>query len=229
MSYKLDTNAAKAADNIAASIRESGKYIGTITRAEALTSTKGTNGLGLSFKTVDGATADYLDIYTHKSSGEALMGAKTVNAMLACLRLRGIDEGRIKCEKWDKDAGKREVVEVPGYPDLMGKRIGLLLQKVLETRSDTGADVEKLGIFGVFSADTELTASEILDGKTNPERLSKMVEALDARPVRDNRDKGWRKPAAQSTGGAAGNGARGDDWEEIPFANPLRGAYSYVV
>lgn len=220
MSYSLDANAAKAADSIATSIKETGKYIGVITRAEALLSTNGTKGLGLSFKADNGATADYLDIYTHKKDGEALFGAKTVNALLACLKLRTIKDGHIKCEKWNKNAGRREAVEVPGYPDLMGKRIGLLLQQVLETREDTGADVEKLAVFAVFSPDTELTASEILEGKTNPARLSQMLDALTARPVRDNRkSKSTPRPAS---GGAAPTGTGFDDFEDsIPFALSL--------
>lgn len=220
MSLKLDTNAAKQADNIVSSIRESGKYKGVITRAERLLSQQNTEGLGLSFKSDDGSTADYLDIYTTKSNGETLMGAKTVNALLACLKLREVKDGRIKCEKWNKDAQKRKVVEVDGYPDLIGRRIGLLLQKELGTHSVNGSDTEKMVIFGVFSADTELTASEILDGKTNPERLSKMVEALAARPIRDNRDKD-KKPARSTAGGAtsAARPATGfDDMDDdIPF------------
>jgi len=213
MSYDLDTSSAKQADNINTSIRESGKYIGTITRAEALLSDKKTKGLGLSFKSRDGASADYLDIYTHKENGESLMGAKTVNAILACLQMRGIKEGRIECEKWSKAAGRREKVEVPGYPDLMGKEIGFLLQKTLETNNKTGADVERLSIFGVFSAKTELTATEILEKKANPERLPKMVEALAARPVRDNRNKGGTPGASKP---ATGTGFDDID-DDIPW------------
>ncbi|MGK3946781.1 hypothetical protein ABK046_51510, partial [Streptomyces caeruleatus] len=67
MSYTLDATQAKAADSISSSIRETGKYVGVLTRAEAVTSTKGTKGLGLSFKSDDGSTADYLDLYTHRA------------------------------------------------------------------------------------------------------------------------------------------------------------------
>lgn len=217
MTLRLDTNSAKQADNIISSIRESGKYIGIITRAEKLSSTQGTKGLGLSFKASDGSTADYLDIYTTKADGEALMGAKTVNAIMACLKLREATEGRIRCEKWNKDERKRETVEVAGYPDLMGKRIGFLLQKELSTHSVNGSDSEKMTIFGVFSADTELTASEILDGKTNPERLSKMVEALAARPIRDNRDKDRRASAAKPAGASKSATGFDDLDDDIPF------------
>lgn len=209
MSLKLDTNSAKAADSIASAIRESGKYIGTITRAEKLVSKNGTKGIGLSFRASDGSTADYLDIYYQKGNGETLAGLKTVNAIMACLKLREAKVGRIKFERWNKDTRKREPVEADGYPDLMGKRIGLLLQKELAT-NQYGDDVERMVIFGVFSAETELTASEILDGKTTPERLSKMVEALAARPVRDSRYKAARSASSPAPAGF-------DDEDDIPF------------
>lgn len=213
MSYTLDTTQAKAADNLASSIRESGKYIGTITRAEAIVSKNGTKGLGLSFKADDGATADYLDLYTHKSTGETLSSFKTVNAILACLKLRSINEGPINFEKWNKESKQRERVNGKGYPELMGKRIGFLLRKEIE-EDDFGQPRDRVAIFGVFQADTELTASEILDQKTKPERLSKMVDALTARPVYDKRKGGASQPAARQSAPAGDNWADNDD---IPF------------
>lgn len=214
MSLKLDTNSAKAADSIASTIRESGKYIGTITRAEKLVSKSGTMGLGLSFRASDGSSAEYLDIYYQKGNGESLAGLKTVNAILACLGLREAKDGRIKFERWNREDKRRELVEADGYPDLMGKRIGLLLQKELATHQMTGADVERMLIFGVFSADTELTASEILERKTNPERLGKMLDALAARPVRDSRE----KPASNKRPAASSAPTGFDDMDDdIPF------------
>lgn len=214
MSYKLDTNLAKAADNIASSINQAGKYIGTITRAEYLAADSGARGLGLSFKTDDGATADYLDIYTHNGKGEKLPGAKVVNAIMACTTLRELSDGSISCEKWDNKTKRRERVTVPGSPELMGKRVGLLLQE--ECGTYEGKETHKMLIFGVFSASSELTASEILDKKTTPEKLSKMVEALMARPVRDNRKKGLRP----SQGGQSHSQDADDpfgDMDDVPF------------
>lgn len=183
---KLDATLAKAADNIASGIKESGKYIGVITRAEKLVSTKGTEGLGLSFKADNGQTADYLDLYHTNKDGEKLPGLKTVNAILCCAKVQEAGEGPVKVEKWDSAARARVVCTVPGYPALMGKRIGFLLQKVLETDQD-GKDREKVQVFGVFNAETELTASEMYAKATKPERLASMLDALMARPVRDNR------------------------------------------
>lgn len=209
--YTLDTKQAKAADSISSYIRETGKYIGTITRAEAIVSTRGTKGLGLSFKADDGATADYLDLYTHKSDGEALSSLKTVNAILVCLKVREVKEGQINFEKYDKETKARAKVQGRGYPELMGKRIGFLLRKEIET-DDQGKDRDRVGIFAVFQHDTELTASEVLDHKTKPERLEKMLDALMARPVYDK-----RKTTTQST---RTSHSTGNDWtqdQDIPF------------
>ena len=52
----LNPNSAKQADVINSSIKESGKYIGVITRAEVLKSAAGNAGIGLSFKSDGGET-----------------------------------------------------------------------------------------------------------------------------------------------------------------------------
>ena len=46
----------------------------------------------------------------------------------------------------------------------------------------------------MFEADSELTASEILDKKTQPEQLAKLVQSLMARPLRDTRTNGSSAP-----------------------------------
>lgn len=216
MTLTLDASKAKAADEISSGIRESGKYIGTITRAEKLVSRdKGTQGLGLSFKTDGGLSADYLDIYHTKGDGEPLSGLKTVNAILCCTKTAEAKDGPIKVEKWDSAARMRVQTTVTGYPALMGKRIGFLLQKVLET-DQNGKDRERLQIFGVFNAETELTASEMYAKAAKPERLSSMLDALMARPVRDNRkQRSQRNSTADDWSGEREGGSDMDD--DIPF------------
>lgn len=205
---KLNSTLARQADTINAGITESGKYIGTITRAEKLVSgEKGTIGFGLSFKTDDGLSADYLDIYHTRKDGTDLPGLKTVNAILCCVKASQAEEGPITVERWDKSKGQREKTQAVGYPALIGKKIGLLLQKQLETNAK-GEDVTRLGIFAVFNAETELTASEMYDKKANPERLSQMLSALMARPVRDNRKK---RASTQDDGGF------GHANQDVPF------------
>ena len=209
---KLNTQSAHDADNISSSISELGKYVGVITRAEKLVSDKGTQGLGLSFKADSGQSADYLDLYHAKGDGTQLSAAKTINAILCCARVKQADEGAIDVEKWDKAAGQRRKMRVNGYPALMGKRIGLLLTQVMETGTD-GKDRTKLEIFGVFDPETELTASEILQRKTTPERLSSMLDAMVKRGVQDKR----KKPAQRSTG------AGPDRFDDIPMGDAPAG------
>lgn len=201
-SLTLDTNEARKADNVSSNITTAGKYIGVITRAEKLTSKKGTEGFGLSFKADDGSTANYLDLYTVNASGKKLRGLGFVQAILACTKTREAQEGTITFDAWDRDAESVVKKSAPGYPALMGKRIGLLLQEELSTNSNTGADVKRVTIFGVFEADSELTASEILDKKTQPEQLAKLVQSLMARPLRDTRTNGSIHPKQTSQSGS---------------------------
>lgn len=62
---------------------------------------------------------------------------------------------------------------------------------------------------GVFQAKTELTASEILDKKTKPEQLERMVAGLRHRPL-----KGHKPAAAPAQHDDYGSPAGEDD---IPF------------
>lgn len=206
---KLDAKSASSADNVSTSIRDAGKYIGEFTRAEKLLSQNGTQGLGLSFKSDDGQTADYLDLYTINAAGDELPSAKTVNAILACMSVREADEAAIKFEKWDKSANARVQVEANGYPALMKKKIGLLLQKEVYF-DQKGEERERVIIYGVFNASSELTASEILAKKTTPEKLPKILEALMARPVKDAR----KGKAVVKTGSLS---ASDDTDPDIPF------------
>jgi len=192
---KFDPNIAKDADKVNSQITEAGTYICTITRAEDLKSKdKGTKGLGLSVVDEHGATAPYLDVYYEKADGEALVGAKTVQAILGCLKLREAVPGTIQCEKWNKDAKEIQKVTVPGFPDLMGKKIGFLFQKELQTNDNTGADTSRLNIISVFQHDTKLTVSEILAKKTTPEVLAKQQMYVENNPIKDKRKKQVRAP-----------------------------------
>jgi hypothetical protein len=209
----LNASSAKQADVISSAIKESGKYVGTFTRAEALKSKKGNDGIGLSFKTDSGETADYLDLYLGETDGKPWIGSNTVNAILACLKVKQAPKGEVKFEKWNSETKARETVQAEGYPDIQGKRIGLLLQKELTTYE--GHTKEKLNIFGVFNADTELTATEILSSSTKAEKLEKMVQALMAKPVKDSRSgSGASTQNHQNSSHGDFSGAFADD---IPF------------
>ena len=203
---------ARKADKISNFIRDAGAYKGVITRAEKLVGKdKGTPGVGLSFRADDGSTAAFLDIYTHKATGEPLQGSAIIQALMCCLKLRTAEEGTIKFKTWDnKDK------EAKGYPSIMGRRIGFVFRRELQL-DQNGDDKERLMIVGVFQEDTGLMASEILDRKTSGELLPKMVQWVQANPVKDSRKK--QNGYQRATNGATPGREEGDPGydDSIPF------------
>ncbi len=214
MGLHLNADDARKGDTVSNVLRESGKYVGTITRAEKLISRNNVEGLGLSIKTDDGCTANYLDVYTVRlSDGEKLRGYHLVQALLACLKMRDVEEGSIEAEKWDASARALVRTHLEGYPALMGKRIGVILQRELSTNQSTGADADRLILIGVFDPQTNLTASEILGGKTEPKRIHDYEKMLERTPVLDR-----RKRNSNGSGGAPQRTSSAPDFDDdIPF------------
>lgn len=206
-SYDLNTAAASQADG--SYISETGKYIGTFTRAEAVSSRNKSDGIEFNFKSNAGLSADFLSLWTHNDKGEELPSFKTVNAIMTCMRVKAIKPTQGKVEKYNKDTRQREVQEATIYADLMNKPVGVLLQKVW--RSDV-PDKYKFEIAGVFEASTELTASEILAKATQPTKLGFMVLGL-----KDKEEKP-RNGAMNSFSGVVGSNSFGGDFDsDIPF------------
>lgn len=203
MGIHLDAKEARKADNTGA-IRESGRYTGIITRAEKLTAATGTEGLGLSFKSDDESTANYLNIYL----------SSQIHAILVCTKTKNAEDGEITFDAYDKEAKATYKKTVPGYPSLMGKRIGILLQRELSVY--LGKQQDRVAIFGIFEADTGLSASEILDKKTEPKQIQKMYESLMAKPIKDTRDAAQKSDTNAQT--ALNSTGSFDDFEDdIPF------------
>ena len=214
MGLHLNADDARKGDTVSNVLRESGKYVGTITRAEKLLSRNNVEGVGLSFKTDDGSTASFLDVYTVRlSDGEKLRGYHLVQALLACLKLRDVEEGPIEADKWDSTARTQVRTKLQGYPALMGKRIGMFLQRELSTNQNTGDDSDRLILIGVFDPQTNLTASEILGGKTEPKRIHDYEKMLERTPVLDRR-KGRNETHTAQTRPA---NASADFDDDIPF------------
>lgn len=203
--YSLDPKAAAAA-GAAQYISETGKYVGRITRAESVTSRQNTEGIELDFVTDSGLKANFLQLWTYNADGKELPSLKVLSAMMACLRLRNIEPGPI--EFTDPSDGQRKTGH--GFPMLMNKPIGLLLQRE-EYKKNDGSIGYKFNVFAPFDARTELTAGEILAQKTAPEQLGKMVANLKDRPMRA-RAGNAQQPAQ---GNSVGMDAFDDD--SIPF------------
>lgn len=205
MDYTLDTSAAKKADVIFSKIDTKGKYMGVLTRAEKVESTKGTIGVDLSFKADGGESADYLTLWTHNKDGKELIGFNTLMAIMTCLRVRELNAKAGEIEKYDSTQQKRVKVTVPLFYDLMNKPIGLLIH-MEEYAKTAGGTAWKPVIAAAFDKD-EFTASEILNKSVQPDALQKMVQALRDRPLKGS------VPAA-----AASQPSGFDDMDDdIPF------------
>lgn len=209
MSYALDTQAARKADNTGSMIKEIGKYIGQFTQAEDLTAPKGTKGIALRFEAQDGRKAQ-VSLYTIMKNGDKIMGFETLMAIMTCLKLRNIEPKPGTVKFWNSEKKAEETKPGTVFPDLCAKPIGVLLETEDYEKQDHSIGT-RMVLKGVFQAGTELTASEILDQKTKPEQLERLVAGLRHRPV-----KGHRASApTQPSGGGSGFDNMDDD---IPFA-----------
>lgn len=210
MNYTLDTKAANQADVIFSKIETKGRYIGTLTRAEAITSGKGTKGVDLSFKADSGETADYLTLWTHNADGKQLMGFNTLMAIMTCLRVKSLSAEPGVVEKYDQDQQKRVKVEVPLFKDLMNKPVGLLIAMEEYEKKDKSGTNWKPVISAAFDKDG-FTASEILNKSTSPATLAKMESALRDKPLKS----GAAMPAHSAA--PATGGSFSDFDNDIPF------------
>lgn len=211
MDYTLDTNAAKNADNLFSRIEEKGRYFGVFTRAEQVTSKKGSKGVDFGFKSETGATADYLTIWTHNGEGKQLQGFNALMAIMTCLRVKGLKSELGEIEKYDNDQKKKVNVQVPLFKDLMGKKIGLLIH-MEEYEKTAGGTSLKPVISAPFDANG-FTASEILNQAKEATTLTKMEQGLRDRPL---------KAQASSTGQPGGFDSQqkqsfDDLGDDIPF------------
>ena len=182
MNYTLDTKAAKQADQFNARIEKTGKYLGIFTRAEPVTSKKGTQGIDFSFKSESGESSDYLTIWTHGKDGSQLRGFNLLMAMMTCLRVKELTPTSGRIEKYNVDTKQREEVTVPLFMELMNKPVGILVQ-MEEYQKTAGGNAWKPVIFSTFDKN-EFVATEILNKSVKPEILPKMVEALRDKPMK---------------------------------------------
>lgn len=226
--YALDTQAARQADTAGATIKEIGKYIGEFTQAQDIVTKKGGRGVSFIFKANTGQKAN-LAIYTTGANGDRYQGYDTLMAIMTCMQLRGIKPAPGKVTRYDYDTKKEVIEDGTVFPDLH-KPIGVLLETEDYEKQDSSVGT-RMVLKNVFQPGTELTASEILDKKTQPVALAKMVEGLRHRPLKGARpatpsrtDDGAGGPPA---GHPASSGFDGMGDDDIPFRDPVsyRGAH----
>jgi len=182
--YSLDKTGAEAArksDTGGGAIKELGKYVGSFTQAVDLDTKKGGKGISFVFVTQSGQKAN-LAIYTTGADGARYQGYEQLMAIMACMQLRNITPKDGIYTKYDYDAKADVQVQGKLFTELC-KPIGVLLETE-DYPKDDGATGTRMVLKNVFQASTELTASEILDRKTQPEQLAKMVQGLRHRPLK---------------------------------------------
>ena len=186
--YTLNTQLAREADTQSNYLTETGKYIGRFTRAERLVSKKGTEGIGFTFENASKMSTKF-DLWLKNASGEDLPALKTLSAILVCLKLKDIKPAPGKVERYDFETKTKNIVDAEIFPGLLNKPIGLVFQKTeYEKMRDgalTGETGWRLELLMPFEAESELTASEILDRKTKPERLAAVIATLGDRPLKN--------------------------------------------
>lgn len=216
--YQLDVQAARHADTAGATIKEIGKYVGEFVQAKDVVTKKGGRGIEFIFKSQGGQKAN-LAIYTTGANGDRYQGYDALMAIMTCLQLRGIKPAPGKVTRYDFDSKKEVVEDGTVFPDLHNP-IGVLLETEDYEKKD-GSIGTRMVLKNVFQPSTELTASEILDKKTQPALLAKMVEGLRHRPLKgrtsapaQRQDDGFGGPPA---GHPASSGFDGMDDDSIPF------------
>lgn len=199
-SYEYDPEGAGKADDVASRIDTNGAFIGRFKDVHAIKSERtGTEGIHFEFTSPGGGSANF-DVYTRKSDGTATFGMNQINAMMSILGLRGLTT---KTGKFDAFVdGKRQEVEGETFPDLMDKDIGLVLQKELYT-GNNGKEGFRMNLYGIFHPVSRLTASEIKDKKTTPEKLEKMLRSV---KTKDTRVAVTAEPAQPSAAGVTEGG-----------------------
>lgn len=204
--YALNTEAAKAADSTGNRITERGKYIGKFTRAQHIESDKGTKGIDFDFEANNGQKARF-SLYTIKADGTQIYGFKQLMAIMTVLSLRNLAEPVSRRAKvYDFDAGQEVERDVPQFVELLDKPIGLLF-----TMEEYKEGKWRPNLAGVFQADTELVASEILERKTQPLTLPKMVERLRDKPMQAQQGGSGYQPTNSGAPDFI------DDTSDIPF------------
>lgn len=154
-------------------INESGAYLVTITEAALKQSEKGARFIEFSGESDDGRKVQYLNVCTQKNDGtENKFGANVIHAMMGCAGVKQLTQ---------------QMMSVSHFvaPEFHGKKLGLVLQKVLTSKRD-GTDSYQMEIRIPFIAQTGQTLKEKAEGK-NPETIESMLSSL---KDKDNRKKG---------------------------------------
>lgn len=222
--YQFNAATAAEADNISAYLDETGKYKGKFTRAEKLISAnKGTHGVGFTFEDESKRTARF-DLWTMDSQGKELMGFKSLQAILGVLRFpsgRDLKIAQAQVDRYNFDTKKTDKVTAETFPDLINRPIGLVMRNTEYAKMRdghlTGETGWRLELVVPYQADTELTASEVVGNKTQPQKLASIIATLADRPMKTKPAGGAQRGDGGPPAGHPANGGGFDSFDDAPY------------
>ena len=178
MNYQNNKAEAIAGDDRNSYIKESGAQVGIFTMAKAITAKKGSKGVEFSFKSNDGATANYQTLYTENAKGESIFGYKQLCGIMTILGVDGIVGQQSTIKEYDFDL-KQEIDKIATiYPNLINQPIGVIFQKEQYYKNDSTMG-ERVNMWGFFRAADNATVMEVGKGlQSDGSRLNSMVEGL---------------------------------------------------
>ena len=104
-------------------INESGAYVITITEAALTASQGGAKAIEFSGESDDGRKVQYLSVYVSKKDGSAnTFGVKMIHAIMGCAGVKQL-------------TNQMKAVNQYVAPEFAGKKVGLVLQKVLRSKN----------------------------------------------------------------------------------------------
>lgn len=158
-------------------IGTSGAYVGKLS-GKWVSGSNGSQSAALELS-IDGAEgkARYLSIWYKKTDGtDSAGGVAMINAIIGLLKLQGLSAVQRGSEYF--------------CPEIEGREIGLVLQKVLQTKQN-GDETYKFDVRMPFNPQTRKTLKELMENKP-AETISKILETL--------KDRDDRKTHAQQSG-----------------------------
>ncbi|PAV06819.1 DUF669 domain-containing protein [Arsenophonus sp. ENCA] len=175
ITFTYNQEAALAAGQ-SAFINESGAYVVTILEAKYMTSNCGAESIEFSVEADDGKKASYLNVYsTKKDKTPNKHGVNMIHAIMGCAGVQQLSTKMINAHTHIA-------------PELTNKRVGLVLQKTLKTKTN-GQDTYSFDILLPFIAQTRQTLDEQINGQP--------AQAID-RKLATLQDKDERKPVERS-------------------------------
>lgn len=180
-----------AAERAGGASFDGGAHSGKIAEAKYVTAKSGTKGIELKFVSDGGQEFNYLTMYYSKSDNTPVKsGVNCLNAIMYFSGIPGITA---------RQQGNDYIC-----PELIGKRIGLFLQKRLYTKND-GSDGFDFSIRAPFAPDSRHTVKEATN-KLQPVAVASWIESY---ADVDERNK------AGVTATSGGNGM--PDFDDIPY------------